>query len=121
LEAPDILAFGPFVRRAYDEALYGPAGAALPLLLSDPAAQLLWEEAIRASAWRDSLLSIPATASLAAEAWSLAHQWRIAGALRSEPGSEDAEAFTAWSEHYARRTERGKMTDSARLPTVVGG
>src|SRR5687767_8601656 len=25
-EAPDIIAFGPFVRRCYDEALYGPAG-----------------------------------------------------------------------------------------------
>lgn len=118
-EAPDILAFGPFVRRCYDEALYGPAGAGMPILLSEPAAQLLWEEAIRASRWRESLLSVPATASLADEAWSLAHAWRIDGALRAEPGSEDAEAFTAWAEHYARRTERGAMTDLARLPGVV--
>jgi probable DNA repair protein len=120
-EAPDILAFAPFVRRCYDEALYGPAGVGLPMLLSDAAAQLLWEEAIRASSWRESLLSIPATASLAAEAWSLAHAWRIDGALRSEPGSEDAEAFAAWAEHYARRTERGRMTDAARLPLLVAG
>lgn len=118
-EAPDILAFGPFVRRCYDEALYGPAGTGAPVLLSDPAAQLLWEEAIRASPWRDSLLSIPATASLAAEAWLLAHAWRIDGALRTEPGSEDAEAFATWAEHYARRLDRERMTDTARLPAVV--
>ncbi|MEO7742430.1 MAG: PD-(D/E)XK nuclease family protein [Usitatibacter sp.] len=118
-EAPDIIAFAPFVRRCYDEALYGPAGAHLPSLLSDPACLLLWEEAIRASRWREALLSIPATAALAAEAWTLAHAWRIEGALRAEPCSEDAEAFALWAEHYARRIERQAMTDSARLPGIV--
>ena len=120
-EAPDIFAFPLFVRRCYEEALYGPAGSGMPMLLAEAAAQLLWEESIRGSRWRDSLLSIPATAALAMEAWSLAHAWRIDGALRSEPGSEDAEAFTAWSEDYARRTDRRGMTDSARLPAVVAG
>src|SRR6188768_2894820 len=41
-EAPDILAFHLFVRRCYEEALFGPAGSSLPMLLAEPAAQLLW-------------------------------------------------------------------------------
>lgn len=118
-EAPDVIAFSPFLRRCYEEARYCPAGAKLPSLLSEPAALLLWEESIRASRWRDSLLSIPAAAALAAEAWTLAHAWRIDGALRAEPGSEDAEAFALWSDHYARRTDRDALTDSPRLPAIV--
>lgn len=120
-EAPDVIAFAPFLRRCYDEALYGPAGATLPALLSEPAALLLWEESIRTSRWRDSLLSVPAAAALAAEAWTLAHAWRIDGALRAEPGSEDAEAFAHWADSFTRRTDRDGITDSARLPPRVAG
>jgi ATP-dependent helicase/nuclease subunit B len=120
-DAPDVIAFAPFLRRCYDEALYGPAGAKLPALLSEPAALLLWEESIGASRWRDSLLSVPAAAGLAAEAWALAHAWRIEGALRAEPGSEDAEAFAFWAESFTRRTDRAGLTDSARLPSLVAG
>lgn len=118
-EAPDVIAFAPFLRRCYEEALYSAAGTSLPSFLAEPAALLLWEESIRASRWRDSLLSVPAAACLAAEAWDLAHAWRIDGALRAEPGSEDAEAFAQWADHYARRTERDALTDAARLPALV--
>lgn len=118
-EAPDVIAYEPFLRRCHDEALYSPRGAEVPSLLADAAARILWEEAIRASRWRDALLSVPATAALASEAWALAHAWRIEGALRGEPGSDDAEAFATWAEHYARRTARDGLTDLARLPAVV--
>lgn len=118
-EAPDVLSIEHFFRRCHDELVYSPAGADVPSLLSEPAAALLWEEAIRASRWRDMLLSIPATAALAAEAWALANAWRIAGALRSEPGSDDAEAFASWAEHYEKRTRRDGLTEMARLPGVI--
>ena len=118
-EAPDALSFEHFLRRCHEEALYSPAGEGLASLLTEPAASLLWEEAIRASRWRDTLLSVSATASLAAEAWALAHAWRIDGALRAQPGSEDAEAFAHWADQYARHTQRDGLTDLARLPGVV--
>ena len=118
-EAPDIIAFAPFLRRCHEEARYAPGGAALPALLSAPAEALLWEEAIRASRWREAVLSVPATAALAAEAWALAHAWRIDGALRSEPASEDAEAFASWTDHYAQATARAGLTDAARLAPLV--
>ncbi|HYC36711.1 MAG TPA: PD-(D/E)XK nuclease family protein [Usitatibacter sp.] len=119
-EASDIVAFGPFNRRCHEAALFCPAVTRLPALLSDAAERLVWEEAIRASPWRDAVLSVPATAALAAEAWALAHSWRIAGALRMEPCGIDAEAFAHWADDYRRRTERANLIDGARLPALVG-
>lgn len=118
-EAPDVLLFSAFVERCHDEALHTDAGAALPHLLSDAASRLVWEEAIRASRWAKGLVSIPATARLASEGWSLAHAWRIDGALEGQAHGEDAEAFIAWSQDYVRRTEREGLTEAARLPALV--
>ena len=118
-EAPDVLHFGAFVKRCHDEALYSERSAQIPALLGPAEEQILWEEALRASRWRDLLLSIPATAALAADAWKLAHAWRIEGAVGEWAGNEDSEAFAAWRQHYERRTERDRLTDSARLPAVV--
>jgi ATP-dependent helicase/nuclease subunit B len=118
-EAPDILPFGGFVVRCHEEALYSPRGPAIPALLGPAEEQILWEEALRASRWRDRLLAIPATAALAAEAWKIAHAWRIEGAIGDWAGNEDSEAFAAWRQHYERRTQRDRLTDGARLPGVV--
>src|SRR5512134_2719852 len=68
-EAPDILHFEAFVERAYGEALLSEGGPELPALLTAHEEQVLWEEAVRASDWRDKVLSPSATAALAAEAW----------------------------------------------------
>jgi probable DNA repair protein len=118
-EAPDILPFPAFVQRGHEEALYAAGGAEVPTLLTDVAARILWEEVIRASDWGDDLLSVPSTAALAAEAWSLAHAWRIENALRDEAFGEDAAAFVAWAGQYARRTARDNLVDTARLPALV--
>ncbi len=117
-EAPDVLPWNAFLERAHEEAGY-LVGPAPPVLLSAAEEQLLWEEALRASPWRDQLLSLPATAALAGEAWKIAHAWRIEGALAAWPGSEDAEAFVAWAAAYARRTAREGCIEAARLPGFV--
>ena len=118
-EAPDILPFGAFVQRCHEEALFAEGGEALPTLLTPAAASILWEEAVRSSRWQGRLLSVPAAAALAAEAWDIAHAWRIEGAVESAEGGEDAQAFAAWCAHYRRRTARDKLVDAARLPGVV--
>lgn len=117
-EAPDILPFGAFVARCHEEALFRPDGGELPALLAPAAASLLWEEAVLASRWHGRLLSA-AAAALAAEAWDLAHAWRIEGAIEAAEGGEDAQAFAAWCAHYRRRTARGNLIDTARLPGAV--
>src|SRR6266850_1667072 len=118
-EAADILPFGAFVERLYEDALYSDIGAQLPLLLSGAQEQELWEAAIRASEWGEALLALPRAAADCRKAWGLAHEWRIAGTLGSFPGNEDARAFSEWARDYAKRCDKEGNTDAARLADVV--
>ena len=122
-ETADILPFGAFVERLYEDALYSDIAAQLPLLLTDAQEQELWEAAIRASEWGQVLLALPRAATDCRKAWGLAHEWRIAGAAMgnagSFPGNEDAKAFAGWAKGYARRCDQEGNTDKARLVDVV--
>src|SRR5712664_3039006 len=84
-ETADILPFGAFVERLYEDALYSEIAAQLPLLLTGAQEQLLWEQIVGGS----GLLSIAQTAAQCREAWRLRHAWRIG----SGAGNEDAAAF----------------------------
>ena len=108
-EAPDILPFGAFVVRLWEDALYSDLGEKLPLLLTPAQEQRLWEEVLAGS----DLLAVPQAAAQCREAWGLLHAWRIGAGQ----GNEDARAFSEWSKLYAKRT-RGE-TDAARLPDLV--
>ena len=122
-ETADILPFGAFVERLYEDALYSDIAAQLPLLLTDAQEQELWEAAIRASESGDVLLAVSPAAADCRKAWGLAQEWRIAGAAMgnagSFPGHEDAKAFAGWARGYARRCDQERNTDKARLVDVV--
>jgi probable DNA repair protein len=118
-ETADILFLGAFLERLYEDALYSDIAARLPLLLTGAQEQELWEAAIRASQWGGALLAVPQAATDCRRAWELAHGWRIAGALGTFPGNDDATAFAEWSREYAKRCEREGNTDAARLADVV--
>lgn len=122
-ETADILPFGAFVERLYEDALYSDLAARLPLLLTGAQEQELWQAAIRVSEWGEALLAVPRAAADCRKAWELAHEWRIAGAVTaiegSFPGNEDAKAFAQWARDYARRCDREGNTDDARLADVV--
>jgi len=123
-ETADILPFGAFVERLYEDALYSDIAAQLPLLLTGAQEQELWETAICATEWGEVLLAVPRAAADCRKAWGLAHEWRIAGAVTgntgSFPGNEDAKAFAEWARDYARRCDKEGNTDAARLADVVG-
>lgn len=118
-ETADILPFGAFVERLYEDALYSDIAAQLPLLLTGAQEQELWEAAIRASEWGEALLAVPRAAADCRKAWGLAHEWRIAGVLGSFPGNEDARAFAEWAKDYARRCDKEGNTEGARVADVV--
>jgi ATP-dependent helicase/nuclease subunit B len=118
-ETADILPFGAFIERLYEDALYSDLAVSLPLLLTPAQEQALWEAAIRSSKWGEALLAVPQAAADCVRAWELAHAWCIDGALASFPGNDDAKAFAEWSKEYARRCELEKNTDAARLTDVV--
>ncbi|MEO8157195.1 MAG: PD-(D/E)XK nuclease family protein [Betaproteobacteria bacterium] len=122
-EGADILPFGAFVERLYEDALYSDIAARLPLLLTGAQEQELWQAAIRASEWGASLLAVPRAAADCRKAWGLAHTWRIAGAVTADgggfPGNEDAKAFAQWAREYAKRCVRDGNTDGACLADIV--
>src|SRR5580765_3229657 len=108
-EAADILPFGAFVERLWEDALYSDGGERLPLLLTAAQEQHLWERILAAT----DLLIVPQAAAQCREAWRLLHAWRIPAG----PGNEDALAFAQWSAAYRKQTE-GEI-DAARLPDLM--
>src|SRR3989442_1504490 len=108
-EAADILPFGAFVERLWEDALYPDLGESLPLLLTPAQEQHLWERLLEKS----GLLIVPQAAAQCREAWRLIHQWRI----RTGQGNDDALAFSSWSEAYKKQTAR--EIDAARLPDLM--
>ena len=77
-EAPDILPFGAFVERLWEDTLYSDLGGDLPLLLTEAQEQHLWQEILKDS----SFLLKEGAARQAREAWRLLHQWRIGAGRR---------------------------------------
>jgi ATP-dependent helicase/nuclease subunit B len=118
-ETADVLPFGSFVERLYEDALYSDLAAGLPLLLTPAQEQAMWEAQIRASKWGEALLAVPQAAADCRRAWELANAWRIDGALGSFDGNDDQKAFAEWSRDYAKRCAVEKNIDAARLADVV--
>lgn len=118
-ETADILPFSAFIERLHEDAIYSGLAAQMPMLLTEAQQEELWRAAIHASEWGEALLAVSQAAADCRRAWELAHEWRIAGALGSFPGNEDARAFAEWAADYARRCRKGGNTDAARLPDVV--
>ena len=110
-DAPDILPFGAFVERLWEDALYSDLGEKLPLLLTGAQEQHLWERILADS----GLLIVPQAATQCREAWRLIHQWRIPNGQ----GNEDAAAFVQWSSTYRKETRND--VDAARLPDLMAG
>ena len=115
-ETADVLPFGAFVARLWEDSLYSARGASVPLLLTPAQELAAWDEAVRASQLADPVFSVPAAAAQCREAWQLAHAWRV-DARRSGPPNEDVSAWLEWSARYERSTKG--HTDAARLPDVV--
>ncbi|HEY2338724.1 MAG TPA: PD-(D/E)XK nuclease family protein [Burkholderiales bacterium] len=105
-DAPDILPFGAFVERLYQDAFYSAGGAAMPSLLSAAQEERVWRQIVE----KAGLLATDEAAAGCREAWRLMHLWRV----RPGTGSEDAAAFASWAESYGKRT--ADEMDSARLP-----
>ena len=81
-EAPDILPFGAFVQRLYEDGLYSDLSAELPMLLTPAQEEQVWRQVIE----------LEGAAAGCRDAWNLANQWRI----RPGGGNQDTETFAAW-------------------------
>src|SRR5258708_25252579 len=108
-EAPDILPFGAFVQRFYEDGLYADLSAALPMLLTPAQEEEVWKQVVGGS----GLLAVEGVAARCRDAWTLANLWRI----RPGAGNQDTEAFAQWLAHYKKKTEND--LDTPRLPDAL--
>ncbi len=108
-EAPDILPFGAFLQRLYEDGLYADLSAQLPMLLSPAQEEEVWKQVVGGS----GLLAVEGAAAKCRDAWNLANLWRI----RPGAGNQDTEAFARWLTHYEKKTEND--LDTARLPDAL--
>src|SRR6266852_3217217 len=108
-EAPDILPFGAFVQRLYEDGLYADLSAELPMLLTPAQEKEVWKQIVGGS----GLLAVEGTAAKCRDAWNLANLWRI----RPGAGNQDTEAFARWLTHYKKKTEND--LDTPRLPDAL--
>ena len=107
-QAPDILPFGAFAGRLYEDALYSGAADLKPLLAPAQEEQL-WRQVVAGA----GLLAVDAAAAQCRDAWILANAWRI----RPGEGSEDTRAFRDWVAEYLKKT--ADAVDAARLPDYL--
>jgi len=118
-ETADILPYAAFVERSYEEALYSPLAAELPLLLTPDQEQSLWQDIVGRANGGEALLAVRETAALACDAWALAHAWCISDQLGGPLLDQDAATFVDWARDYDERMRRAHFTDHARLPEAV--
>ena len=118
-ETCDVLPLEALVRRMWEDALFSELAPEMPVVLSPAQEGALWHQAIAANRPPDrGLFSAEAAAAQCAQAWMLAHGWRLE--LRPDPyWNEDARAFLRWATEYQRATRERGLTDHARLPDVV--
>src|SRR6266516_3953723 len=103
-EAPDILPFGAFVQRLYEDGLYSDLSAELPMLLTPSQEEEIWKQVVAGS----GLLAVEGTAAKCRDAWNLANLWRV----RPGAGNEDTATFSSWLKKYLERA--GGDVDTAR-------
>lgn len=115
-ERPDVLSYGAFLNRLYDEACaacLARQDVPPPTRLTAPAAEALWEEAIRASTV--ALLQPAATAREAHVAWQLSIAYRLPLERIAASDDMDAQQFSAWAVHFRARSRELGALDDTRL------
>jgi ATP-dependent helicase/nuclease subunit B len=118
-ETPDVLPFGAFLERLWDDAVYSHLAPALPLLITTEQEQAVWEEVIGGSRHAGLLLSASAAATQAREAWELAHSWQLLERLPRADRNEDVSAFLEWCERFRRVMQDRGLLERARLADAL--
>jgi ATP-dependent helicase/nuclease subunit B len=120
---PTILPYSIWLATLWDAALPSDAGpGATALLLTAPQAAQLWRAVVEAEGM--PLLDPRGAAALAAEAWTLVHEWGAGGESwrawrRSDDVSDDAAVFAQWAEAYRAQLQGIGAVDLAQLPNAL--
>jgi ATP-dependent helicase/nuclease subunit B len=111
---PDILPFGAYLERAWNEWLARYGDEKTPRLLDDAQEQAVWERVIRTAPEGDSLLQIRQAARQGRETWQLVIEYRLP-VDGSYEAAEDWSAFGAWSREFRGLCRTHGWIERARL------
>jgi ATP-dependent helicase/nuclease subunit B len=116
-ESPDILPWRAWIKRLWDESVYG--GRDARVLLSASQERVLWEQVIRAS--DEDLLNPLGAAKVAAQAWMILHSWRLPRTASAFDEVPDTAAFFAWMQAFQHLLKARGFITEAEVPDVVLG
>ncbi|HZI84731.1 MAG TPA: hypothetical protein VFF44_12515, partial [Casimicrobiaceae bacterium] len=121
---PSILPYPQWLERLWEDAIEGETVTDAPLLLTPPQSALQWRQIVEADVDRVPLFDARGAAALAAEAWSIVHQWGTGGeswrAWRIGEGElDDPAVFARWAEAYAARLRALGARDLALVPDAL--
>lgn len=118
-EAARVLPWNAWVATLWQEAVEAEAIDAAWRLLSAAQSNFVWRRIVAAHG--GALIDVAGAARIAAEAWSLAHEWGAGGeswrgwANRLAPADDDTAAFAAWAERYHSTLADARAHDGAGL------
>ncbi|MDQ2964122.1 MAG: PD-(D/E)XK nuclease family protein [Pseudomonadota bacterium] len=119
---PTILPYPSWLASLWDEAILADAVTDAALLLTPAQAAILWRRIVDTDGV--SLLYPHGAAMLAAEAWTLVHEWGAGGeSWRAWRGAldatDDASIFVRWAEQFLAALRRIDARDLAQVPEVL--
>jgi probable DNA repair protein len=118
---PTILPYPSWLEASWNDVIQTESRAAL--LLTPAQAATLWRRVVDADG--TPLLDPHGAAMLAAEAWTLVHEWGAGGeswrAWRGTPDeTDDALIFVRWAEQFLAALRRADACDLAQVPEALG-
>ncbi len=121
---PSILPYPQWLERLWDDAVAAESVRDAPLLLTPPQSALQWRHIVDADVDRVPLFDGRGAAALAADAWSIVHQWGSAGeswrAWHVRDGElDDPAMFARWADAYAARLRATGARDLALVPDAL--
>ncbi len=118
----DVLPYGAFLERTWQELVLAGPGVLGALLLSSQQEIALWETVVESSRYAGILLNPSAAARGARDAWLAQHAFCMDDAPHRaawEAVNDDAAAYLEWRRVYAERLRSAGWIDSAQLPAAI--
>jgi len=122
-ESPEILPWSAWLQHSFKQAAYADSSSRdnVPVLLNQLQEKLLWEQVINKSGIETSLLQLSSTASKAADAWNLFHEWQLEGQQESHWQNADSLQFAVWMKSFRQRCQRSGWITRAEAADFVSG
>ena len=116
-EPAPILSWSQFLDNLWSEAIV--SGIETRLLLNQAQEHSLWLEAIATTAGESTLTSTDSLATLAADAWTLAHAYSAVPRLRAAATTHDTRTFALWAESFTRLCDRNQYLSRAAIEAAL--